>query len=254
MSTPFGQNFLIDKNITRKIVKSADINPSDTIVEIGPGKGILTEEIAKSARKIIAIEIDNLLFENLTEKFKSNQNIKIIKKDFLKWTPPKIKKMKFIANLPYYVSTSIIEKVLHLDNWDTAIFMVQKEVANRIRADVCSEDYSSLSILCKVYCKIKKLFDVTNKCFFPVPKVTSTVIGFNRLIKPLVEKKNEKIFFKVVRASFRHRRKTILNSLFIELDIKKDILREKLLLSGINPCYRAENISIDEFIKLSNVI
>ena len=207
MRARLGQNFLIDRNISRKIISSAEILPSETVIEIGPGKGILTEGIAKFAKNVIAVEIDRSLAENLSKKFVDNRKIRIIKNNFLEWTPDKKNKMKFVANLPYNVSTSIIEKILYLNNWEIAVFMVQKEVANRIRATAGSDDYSSLSILCQVFCKVEKLFDVPKTCFIPIPKITSTVLKFKRLDKALVNKKNQKIFFEIVRASFKHRRK-----------------------------------------------
>ncbi|MDD5688053.1 MAG: 16S rRNA (adenine(1518)-N(6)/adenine(1519)-N(6))-dimethyltransferase RsmA [Elusimicrobia bacterium] len=254
MKTRLGQNFLVDKNITRKIAASADILPSDTIIEIGPGNGILTEEIGNISKKVIAIEIDKTLTNNLSVKFENNNNIIIINKDFLRWTPPRIKKLKFVANLPYYISSAIIGKILHLDNWDTAVLMVQKEVAERLKALPGTDDYGILSIACQVFCTVEKIFDVSNTCFFPKPKVTSTVVKLKRLSKPLIKKTNEKRFFKIVKSAFAHRRKTILNSLSMELDINKTIIQKKLLEANISPFCRAETVSIASFIKLTNVL
>lgn len=251
MRTRLGQNFLVDKNIAKNIVASANISSSDIIVEIGPGRGILTSEIKNLSKKIIAVEIDKNLANYLYEKYKKDKSIEIVNADFLKWLPPNKKNLKFIANLPYYIAPAIIEKILHLNNWDTAIFMVQKEVANRLKSPPCSSDYGILSIACQVFCKVEKLFDVPNTCFFPKPMVTSTVIKLNRYKKPLIKKSDEKRFFKIVKSSFLHRRKTILNSLFIELNIEKEKLQKLLEDTCISPLTRAEMISIDGFIKLT---
>ncbi|MFH0948061.1 MAG: 16S rRNA (adenine(1518)-N(6)/adenine(1519)-N(6))-dimethyltransferase RsmA [Elusimicrobiota bacterium] len=272
MRTRLGQNFLVDKNIAKKIIRVADISLSDTIIEIGPGKGILTDELINKSGKIIAVEIDKKLVIKLSEKYKNQKNIEIIHSDFLKYNPPNSaiagQKLKFIANLPYYISSAVISKILQLSNWDTAVFMVQKEVAIRLKAQPNSADYSVLTIACQVFCEVEKMFDVPNTCFCPVPEVTSTVVRLNRLKKPLVKKNEEKNFFRIVKLAFLHRRKTILNSLSLELRIDpalpkdflrkggvdKKILEEKILQAGISPQCRAETIPIDGFVKLAKVL
>ena len=187
MRTRLGQNFLVDKNIAKKIIKSADVSVSDTVIEIGPGKGILTEELLQKTKKIIAVEIDKKLSEELIEKYKNQKNIKIINTDFLKYNPPKKLKLKFVANLPYYISSAIIEKILHLNNWDTAVFMLQKEVACRLKATSGFDDYGVLSIACQIFCSVEKMFNVPGTCFNPKPEVTSTVVKLKRLKNPLIK-------------------------------------------------------------------
>ncbi|PIU84029.1 MAG: ribosomal RNA small subunit methyltransferase A [Elusimicrobia bacterium CG06_land_8_20_14_3_00_38_11] len=284
MRTRRGQNFLVDKNIAKKVIKSADILSSDTVIEIGPGKGILTDELSQKSKKIIAIEIDKNLAEKLIEKYRNQKNIEIINTDFLKWQPPKSQKLKFVANLPYYISSAIIEKILPLPNWDTAVFMLQKEVADRIIAQPGFYDYGVLSIACQVFCSVEKMFNVPGTCFYPKPKVTSTVVKLKRLKKPRIKKNEEKKFFGIVKSAFLHRRKTLLNSLFLSptysrslprtamrgsppdakasatvggyncgLQIDKKKLEEKILQAGISPLCRAEMVSIDGFVKLSKV-
>ncbi len=254
MRTRLGQNFLVDKNIAKKIVKSADISVSDTVIEIGPGYGILTEELLQKSKKIIAVEIDKKLAEELIEKYRNQKKIKLVNTDFLKYNPPKKLKLKFVANLPYYISSAIIEKILHLNNWDTAVFMIQKEVANRLKSPPNSSDYGVLTIACQVYCEVEKMFNVPGTCFQPKPLVTSTVVKLKRLKNPLIKKNEEKNFFRIVKSAFLHRRKTILNSLSLELKIDKKILEEKILQAGISPLCRAETISIDGFVKLAKVL
>ncbi|MEW6557243.1 MAG: 16S rRNA (adenine(1518)-N(6)/adenine(1519)-N(6))-dimethyltransferase RsmA [Elusimicrobiota bacterium] len=253
MRACIGQHFLIDKNIARKIVNSLNILPSDTIIEIGAGDGVLTAELKKflSPKKIIAVEIDKILAAKLAKKF---YGIKIVNTDFLRWRVPKKRKLKFVANLPYYIATAIIHKILHLNNWELAVFTIQKEVANRIKAQHGTTDYGILSVASQLFCKIEKLVEIPSSCFKPQPEVTSTVIKLTRLKKPLVTKNNEKNFFRVVKSAFLHRRKTILNSLAIELKVGRDILLKKLLQSGISPSARAEMVSINDFIKLTKVL
>ena len=253
MYTRLGQNFLVDKNIAKKIVKSADISFSETVIEIGPGKGVLTEELLLKSKKIIAVEIDKKLSEELIEKYRNQKNIKIINMDFLKYNPPKKPKLKFVANLPYYISSAIIEKILHLNNWDTAVFMIQKEVADRLKSQSNSPDYGVLSVACQIFCSVEKMFNVPGTCFHPKPEVTSTVVKLKRLKKPRIKKNEEKKFFEIVRSAFLHRRKTLLNSLCLELKNDKKKLEEKILQAGISPLCRAETVSIDEFVKLSKV-
>ena len=282
MRTRLGQNFLVDKNIAKKIIKSADISSSDTVIEIGPGKGILTEELSQKSKKIIAVEIDKKLSEELIEKYRNQKNIKgikscivstrseasplmrdasltrstikIINTDFLKYNPPKKLKLKFVANLPYYISSAVISKILSLPNWDTAVFMIQKEVANRLKSQPNSSDYGVLSVACQIFCSVEKMFNVPGTCFHPQPEVTSTVVKLKRLKKPLIKKNEEKNFFRIVKSAFLHRRKTLLNSLFLELKFDKKILEEKILQAGISPLCRAETVSIDGFVKLSKVL
>ncbi|MFA5779025.1 MAG: 16S rRNA (adenine(1518)-N(6)/adenine(1519)-N(6))-dimethyltransferase RsmA [Elusimicrobiota bacterium] len=254
MRTRLGQNFLVDKNIAKKIIKSADISASDTVIEIGPGYGILTEELSQKSKKIIAVEIDKNLSEELIEKYRNQKNIKIINTDFLKYNPPRKLNLKFVANLPYYISSAIIEKILHLNNWDTAVFMIQKEVADRLKSQPNSPDYGVLTVACQIFCSVEKMFNVPGTCFHPKPKVTSTVVKLKRLINPLIKKNDEKNFFKIVKSAFLHRRKTLLNSLFLELQIDKKNLEEKILQVGISPLCRAETISINDFIKLAEIL
>ena len=254
MRTRLGQNFLIDKNIAKKIVKSADISVLDTVIEIGPGYGILTDELSKISKKIIAVEIDKKLSEKLIEKYKNQKNIKLINTDFLKYNPPKKQKLKFVANLPYYISSAVISKILPLPNWDTAVFMIQKEVANRLKSQPNSSDYGVLTIACQVFCSVEKMFNVPGTCFEPKPEVTSTVVKLKRLKNPLIKKNEEENFFRIVKSAFLHRRKTLLNSLCLELKNDKKKLEEKILQAGISPLCRAETISIDGFVKLAKVL
>ncbi len=245
----FGQNFLVDKNIAHKIVNSTDINQNDTIIEIGPGKGILTELILQKTKKIIAVEIDKNLCNYLRRKFSNKKNIKIINSDFLKTKPIK-RPVKFISNLPFCSATAIIEKIFKFWNWESAVFTFQKEVAERMLAKPNTKKYGFLTILVWFYSIPEKLFLIKRNCFYPVPEVETMVIKFT----PKKHSENSKIsekFFKLIKIAFSTKRKTILNSLNLKIDIEKNILRDMLLNAGISPDSRPEEISPEKYLGLA---
>ena len=196
----YGQNFLIDKNIAAKITNIFLAGNYDTAVEIGPGKGILTENIVIQGKKVLAVEIDRQLCCHLEKKFAKYPNIEIVCGDFLKWDPP-TKKILFIANIPYYITSPIIEKILEMENWSIAVLMVQKEVADRMDARLNTREYGNLSIACQSVCKVKKLFDVPPHCFYPKPKVYSSVVQITPLsIFPAFKQKKK--LFSLIKAAF----------------------------------------------------
>lgn len=252
MRTRLGQNFLVDKNIVRKITDVCQAAPGITLIEIGPGKGILTEELSKRYDKIIAVELDKKLYDGLLKKFAGQQNIEIVNADFLEWNIPEPQdRYRFVANVPYYITSPIIEKVLNFDGWDIAVFMVQKEVARRIAAGENSSDRGVLSITCQIMSEAEIMFDVPPSAFCPVPGVTSSVICLKRLTAPMVEKARRLFFINTVKAAFAHRRKTIANSLSLSFGLDKNTTNALLLKSGIQPKTRPENVSISGFYALS---
>lgn len=251
-----GQNFLIDGNIVRKIADVAEISEEDNVVEIGPGVGTLTEELALRAKKVVAVEIDEKLRE-LHKETLNIENVKVIYGDFLDLDLKKLTKEEFgdedfkvVANLPYYVTTPIIEKlILAKVNLISITVMVQREVAKRLSAESGNKDYSSLSVFINYYTDCKYKFQVPSSVFMPKPNVDSAVVNLKMRKR---EEIDTEFLFKVVRASFNTRRKTILNSLSnSKLNYTKEEIKRALELSGIDERRRAETLKLEEFIILS---
>lgn len=251
-----GQNFLIDGNIVRKIADAAEITEDDNVLEIGPGVGTLTEELALRAKKVLAVEIDEKL-RDLHKETLDIENVKVVYGDFLdldlkKFTQEEFgdEAFKVVANLPYYVTTPIIEKLILANvNLISITVMVQKEVAKRLAAEPGNKDYGSLSVFINYYTDCKYKFQVPSSVFMPKPNVDSAVVNL-KMIKR--EEVDTDFLFKVVRAAFTTRRKTILNSLSnSKLNYTKDDIKRALELSGIDERRRAETLNLEEFILLS---
>ncbi|NLY86774.1 MAG: 16S rRNA (adenine(1518)-N(6)/adenine(1519)-N(6))-dimethyltransferase RsmA [Tissierellia bacterium] len=257
-SKSLGQNFLIDGNIVRKIVEKANVTKEDYVLEIGPGIGTLTEELALNAKKVVAIELDKDLLPILDETLGKYENIEIIHGDVLKVDLEKIieekldnKPVKVVANLPYYVTTPIITKLLESNlNLDSIIVMVQKEVAERMEAKPGGKDYGSLSVFVNFFSIPEIIIKVPKTVFMPQPKIDSAVIKLN-IKKDLPDIDKDK-FFKIVKAAFSKRRKTLLNALSTYgFNIDKETIKETLEKLNIKPEIRAENLSVEDFIKIS---
>lgn len=260
-----GQNFLIDTNILKRIVDFADLNEEETgAIEIGPGIGALTEQLARASKKVVAFEIDQRLLPILAETLSPYSNVKVIHQDVLKADVAKVMDEEFtdvkdvmvVANLPYYVTTPIIMKLLeeHLPIRGIVV-MLQKEVADRISAKPGTKDYGSLSIAIQYYTKAETVMIVPKTVFVPQPNVDSAVIRLTRLEEPAVLVKDEAFFFQVTRASFAQRRKTLLNNLTSQLPDgkqKKEEILAALHTSGIEPSRRGETLSLEEFGRLSD--
>ncbi|MDR1122453.1 MAG: 16S rRNA (adenine(1518)-N(6)/adenine(1519)-N(6))-dimethyltransferase RsmA [Endomicrobium sp.] len=244
--TKHGQNFLIDNNIATKIVKAADLDLVDNVLEIGPGKGILTKLIAPSVNFLTAIEIDKILFQQLANYFSFNKiTVELINQDFLKYNISDIK-CKFISNLPYNVGTAIIQKILPLQNWTIAVFMLQKEVVERLVAKPGDKSYGYISVFTSYYVDAEVLFDVSSKCFNPHPKVTSSVVKFkNKKIET-----TEHVLFEFVKHAFSMKRKTILNCISSFCNIPKDKASNILNSCGLNAFLRPNKLSIFDFLNL----
>ncbi|WP_276537052.1 16S rRNA (adenine(1518)-N(6)/adenine(1519)-N(6))-dimethyltransferase RsmA [Anaerosalibacter massiliensis] len=260
-SKSLGQNFLIDGNILRKICEEGQVSKKDDILEIGPGIGTLTEELSSRANKVVAVELDKALIPILDETLKDCYNVEIVSGDILKIDLPKLFKEKFknenikvVANLPYYITTPIIGKLLEDElDIDSILVMVQYEVAERMKASPGTKDYGSLSVFVQYYTEPEIIFSVPKTAFMPSPNVDSAVIEL-KIRKEKLELENRERFFKVVKAAFSQRRKTILNSLSSGLKIEKDIIRDTLDKSGIDSKLRAENLTIEEFSKISAIL
>jgi 16S rRNA (adenine1518-N6/adenine1519-N6)-dimethyltransferase len=251
MRQKYGQNFLIDNNIANNIVKSANLEKQDEVLEIGPGRGILTKIMQPQVKHITAVEIDKNLFQQLNCYFslKSIENIEIVNRDFLKYNVPNIK-FKVVSNLPYNVGTAIIQKILPLKNWSTAVFMLQREVTKRLIATPGCKNYGYISIFVSYYATAKILFNVSPKCFSPSPKIVSSVIKFTNKTPEILDP----IFFDFIKHTFSMRRKTILNSTSSFRELKKN--RAALIINNLklDPFLRPDRLSIQDFLRLTKNI
>ncbi len=245
-----GQNFLIDKNIINKISDSIQVNNDDLIIEIGPGAGALTKELIKKDSDVICFEIDERLKETL-EEIKSDK-LKIVYKDFLKvnlddYIDKKYNRLFFVGNLPYYITTAIINKIVRESDPYEITIMIQKEVAERFMAKPNSREYGSLSVFLQYNFDIEKICLVSKKCFIPVPKVDSMVIKLKSNKK--IGVKNEEKFYKLIKDSFKQKRKNLKNNL---KNYNIEEINKVLNKFNKDLTYRAEEITIDEFIEISN--
>ena len=257
----FGQNFLINKSILEGIVKEAKVTKEDFVIEIGPGLGALTEFLCINAAKVLCYEIDEDMVEILQETLKAYDNKKIILGDFLKQNVKKDveeyfgadAKVKVIANLPYYITTPIMFRLLEIDNVTEEIFMVQKEMADRFTGAVSTKDYNALSVFVKYYTDTKKAIFVSRGNFFPAPNVDSVVIH-SIINKKQYDIKDEKKFLSFVKSSFNQRRKTFVNNISSQYKISKSNLEEVLKNNDYNPSLRSETLELDDFVKIYKLI
>lgn len=260
-SKSLGQNFLTDKNIIDKIIDGAQIGSEDLVLEIGPGIGVITYEAAKVAKKVIAVEIDKALIPILKDTLKDFDNVEIINEDILKLDVNEIirqegaKNVKIMGNLPYYITTPIIMKLLEDDvQADSITIMMQKEVADRIKASPGNKTYGALSVAVQYYCVIEKVASVPKSAFVPQPKVDSTVLRLNIRKEPPVELTDKKLFFDCIKAGFGQRRKTLLNSLQTLQGVNKGLIEECLKAAEIDAARRAETLTLEDFAKISNEV
>lgn len=257
-----GQNFLIDDNIVDKIVAGAGIGPSDKIIEVGPGIGTLTREMASRAGALMAVEIDKNLIPILADTLGDFENVKIVNEDIIKADIRGLidenldgGPVKLVANLPYYITTPIIMRLLEEDiNVTDIVVMVQKEVAERMNAQPGGKDFGALSVAVQFYCDTEIVAKVPRHLFVPQPNVDSIVIALRVRPERKYRVDNEDLFFKVAKAAFGQRRKTLLNSIASMGNLSKDMVKEALEEAGIDPKRRGETLSLDEFANLSNVI
>lgn len=263
----FGQNFLIDENTVRKIVKLSGVTKNDTVLEIGPGIGTMTRILSEEAGRVVAVEIDSKLMDVLEYTLDDCTNVIIINNDILKCDLKKLseeyadgKPFKVVANLPYYITTPIIMGLLE-DNsvqgkalLDSITVMIQKEVAARINARPGTKDYGALSLAVEYYTEPKLLMEVSANVFMPKPNVDSAVTGLKIRETPPVNVKDERKLFSLIRAAFAQRRKTFVNSVSAVLNTDKDILRQALRNTGMDENVRGEALSLEEFAMISDHI
>lgn len=258
----FGQNFLIDSHVLDKIVSAAGITKNDFVLEIGPGIGTMTQYLAASARKVFAVEIDKALIPILEDTLKEFDNVQVINQDILKVDIKKLaeehndgKPIKVVANLPYYITTPIIMGLFESQvPIDSITVMVQKEVADRMKVGPGTKDYGALSLAVQYYAEPYIVANVPPNCFMPRPKVGSAVIRLTRHEKPPVEVADEKLMFRLIRASFNQRRKTLANGLnnSPELSYSKEEIQQTIEKCGFKAGIRGEALTLEDFAKLAN--
>ncbi len=258
----YGQNFLVDQNILKKIVEIPAITSETLVVEIGPGLGSLTEHLLEKAKHVLAYEIDKDLLPILLETFKTDK-LTLLDKDFLKCDIDlDIKKLEItydqvivVANLPFYITTPIILKIIEESNLvKEMILMTQQEVANRLTSKPSTKDYNSLSIAIQYKTKAVIALKVPRTVFIPAPNVDSAVVKLTVIDDIQVKPLNEPLFYEIVRASFAQRRKTLVNNLHNKYNLEKEIIINLLIELDLDSRIRAENLSVNDFIRLSDVL
>ncbi|OGO77526.1 MAG: 16S rRNA (adenine(1518)-N(6)/adenine(1519)-N(6))-dimethyltransferase [Clostridiales bacterium GWB2_37_7] len=261
MTKSLGQNFLIDKSILDKIIEGAELTKDDSVLEIGPGMGSMTQKLCESAAKVVAVEIDKKLLPVLKVTLEEYENVTVINGDILKLNLKDTlqehfgdRKVKVVANLPYYITTPIIMKLLEEKlNLNSITIMVQKEVGDRIKAVPGGKEYGALSVAVQYYAKPSQVLLVPPHSFIPQPEVDSIVLKLDILSKPAVEVESESLFFRVVKASFGQRRKTLLNALTAgNLGLSKEQMKEVLNSVGVEESRRGETLSLQEFANIAN--
>lgn len=265
-SKSLGQNFLIDRNILNKILDGANINKDDYVLEVGPGIGTLTVELAKKADRVVAVEVDDKLIPILDDTLRDYDNVHVVNDDILDIDLYKLitnyfggNLFKIVANLPYYITTPIIMKFLESNfPYTDIVVMVQREVAERMVAHPGTKDYGALTVAVRYYTEPSIIVNVPAGVFMPPPKVDSAVVKLTRREDTLLADQEAKLFFQIVKGAFSKRRKTLLNALssypFEENIGSKAEIKEMLKESGIEPDRRGETLSVDEFAHLTSVI
>ena len=258
----FGQNFLIDSNVLESIIRGAEITKDDFVLEIGPGIGTMTQYLCEAARQVVAVEIDKMLIPILEDTLSEYDNVEVINQDVLKVDIKSLadeknngKPIKVVANLPYYITTPIIMGLFESGvPIDSITIMVQKEVADRMQTGPGSKDYGALSLAVQYYATAKVILNVSATCFMPRPNVDSAVIKLTRHKEPTVNVADEKLMFKIIRASFNQRRKTLVNGLknSPELSFSKEQIGKAIEKIGKPETIRGEALTLEEFAELAN--
>ncbi|MBR4993575.1 MAG: 16S rRNA (adenine(1518)-N(6)/adenine(1519)-N(6))-dimethyltransferase RsmA [Lachnospiraceae bacterium] len=259
----YGQNFLIDSNVLEKITEAAMITKDDCVLEIGPGIGTMTQYLCESAGWVFAVEIDKNLIPILEDTLSDYDNVTVINEDVLKLDIAKLAKeknegrpIKVVANLPYYITTPIVLGLLEGGvPLKSITIMVQKEVAERMQVGPGTKDYGALSLAVQYYCKPEIVCQVSPECFIPRPNVGSAVIRLDRYENPPIEVKDDKAMFKLIRAAFNQRRKTLSNALSnAGIGISREKCVEALKTMGLSETIRGEALTLEEFAKLSDIL
>lgn len=260
----YGQNFLIDTSVLERIIRAARIDRSDCVLEIGPGIGTMTQYLAESAGRVIAVEIDKTLIPILEETLAPYENVIVLQGDILKTDVRELaerynggKPLKVVANLPYYITTPIMMGLFEKDvPLDSVTVMVQKEVAVRMQAKPGTKDYGALSLAVQYYAEPESVANVPPNCFMPRPNVGSAVVKLKRFARPPVEVRDEKFMFSLIRAAFGQRRKMLVNALAGsgETAVSKEQTEAALESMGISPQIRGEKLTLSQFAELSDLL
>lgn len=260
----FGQNFLVDARVLDKIIQSAGVTKEDCVLEVGPGIGTMTQALSEATRQVVAVEIDDHLIPILQETLKECPNVKVIHGDILKADVKAIADeynegcpLHVIANLPYYITTPIIMRLFESGvPLKSITIMVQKEVADRMKAEPGTKDYGALSLAVQYYAEPYLVANVPPNCFIPRPNVGSAVIRLTRHEQPPVQVADEKLMFRLIRAAFNQRRKTLANSLnnSPELFFPKEQIQEAIAALDVSPSVRGEALSLEQFAQLANLL
>lgn len=258
----FGQNFLIDANILENIIQAAEITKDDFVLEIGPGIGTMTQYLCENAREVVAVEIDKMLIPILQDTLSEYENVEVINEDVLKVDINSLareknggKPIKVVANLPYYITTPIIMGLFESKvPIESITIMVQKEVADRMKTGPGSKDYGALSLAVQYYAAAEVVLKVPATCFMPKPNVDSSVIKLTRHKEKQIHVSDEKLMFKIIRASFNQRRKTLANGLknSPELSFTREQVVDALVSMGKSESVRGEALTLEEFAKLTD--
>ncbi len=260
----FGQNFLIDTHVLEKIIEASGITKEDFVLEIGPGIGTMTQYLCENAREVVAVEIDKNLIPILSDTLSEYDNVTVINEDILKLDINRLaeeknggRPIKVVANLPYYITTPIIMGLFesHVPI-DSITIMVQKEVADRMQVGPGTKDYGALSLAVQYYAKPEIIANVPPNCFMPRPNVGSAVIRLTRHTEVPVQVDDEKLMFRIIRASFNQRRKTLANGLnnSPEIHLSKEIIQESIEELGVPITIRGEALTLEQFATFSNII
>ena len=252
---PLGQNFLIDPSIAQNIIQLAHIQPGEPVVEIGPGKGVLTQLLVQQADSLTAIELDPRLSRDLQKRFGDTPSFNLIEGDAAKFDYSSLGVgLKVVSNLPYYAATHIMKRLIHYRNHiHSMTLMLQKEVVDRLTANPGQRAYGSLSVYVQYHCEVQRLLEIPNTAFSPKPKIDSSLIGLTPLPQPRVQVENPKLFFKMVHSAFFHKRKMLKNN----LKDWKHLFNEEngqAQLADIDLNRRGETLSLDEFANLANYL
>ena len=250
---PLGQNFLIDPSVTRDIIQLARITPDDPVLEIGPGKGVLTQHLLETAKSLTALEIDKKLCRELQQKFGDKTNFHLIEADAAKFDYGSLSSgLKVVSNLPYYAATHIVKRLIdYRSRIKDMTVMLQKEVVDRLVARPGQKEYGSLSVFIQFHCQVERLLEIPKTAFSPPPKIDSSLVRLIPLPAPQVQVDDQKTFFKVVNAAFFHKRKMLKNNLKVwENQFQQD--NDKTRLAGIDLSRRGETLSMQDFANLSN--
>ena len=256
----YGQNFLSDKNLLNAIVTDGEVDERTTVLEVGPGAGALTRAILSKCKKLVSVEIDDRLIPELEAEFGESDKFTLINKDFMKLSDSEIKELvgedyRVVANIPYYISTSLIMRFLEGENKPKSVtVMVQKEAAERICAEVGSRESGAVTVAVNYYAESQILFGVDRKSFMPPPNVDSAVIQLKIRKTPEISLKNEESFFKFVKACFAQRRKTLVNTVSNSLCVEKDKIRSVLNALNIEETVRSEQLTMQQLCDIANLL